>query len=447
MKHITLGALLLIGATSLNAQVFTSDLESWTDGLPDGFVGARNNLSTDSIFQETNNPHSGTSAVRLQLSTGTHKRFSTVAQSVTAGASYDITFWVRGTGSIRTGIYDGRPTGSGYATYNDYVELVAADWQEVTQTVSAEMTATDAEFIFSILATGGPDHLVVDDVTISDGVVVPPTEATIYEIQYTEDASGDSPLMNTNVITMGIVTGAKAGTGYFLQDGTGPWNGIFVNDATNNPVRGDMVHVTASVQENFGFTRLTSVSAFMVMSSGNAEPAPEVLDPTSASQEQWESVLVTVPDVECTGAPNNFAEWPITNWLGSMLVDDVLYAYTPTVGAFYNVTGPTQYAFSAWRVLPRDVNDVSVGSGVTENFAIDVNIFPNPATELVRVTLPAGTGRAQFVLMDAAGRMVANEVTATDRAMLNVRDLANGVYLLTVRTEAGISTERISVQH
>ncbi|MCB0766871.1 MAG: T9SS type A sorting domain-containing protein [Flavobacteriales bacterium] len=447
MKHITLGALLLIGATSMNAQVFTSDLESWTDGLPDGFVGARNNLSTDSIFQETNNPHSGSSAVRLQLSTGTHKRFTTVAQSVTAGASYDITFWVRGTGSIRTGIYDGRPTGSGYAAYNDYVELVAADWQEVTQTVSAEMTTAEAEFILSILGTVGPDHLVVDDVTISDGVVVPPTEATIYEIQYTEDTSGDSPLMNTNVITMGIVTGAKAGTGYFLQDGTGPWNGIFVNDATNAPVRGDLVEVTASVQENFGFTRLTGVSAFMVMSSGNAEPAPEVLDPTSASQEQWESVLVTVPDVECTGAPNNFAEWPITNWLGSMLVDDVLYEYTPTVGAFYNVTGPTQYAFSAWRVLPRDVNDVSVGSGVTENFTIDMNIFPNPATDLMRVTLPAGTGRAQLFLMDAAGRMVMNDVNATDRAVLNVRDLANGVYLLTVRTEAGISTERISVQH
>lgn len=447
MKHITLGALLLIGATSLNAQVFTSDLESWTDGVPDGFVGAKTNLSADSIFQETNNPHSGSSAVRLQLSSGTHKRFSTVAQSVTAGASYDITFWVRGTGSIRTGIYDGRPTGSGYATYNDYVELVAADWQEVTQTVTAEMTASDAEFIFSILATGGPDHLVVDDVTISDGVVMPPTEATIYEIQYTEDPSGDSPLMNTNVITMGIVTGAKAGVGYFLQDGAGPWNGIFVNDAVNNPAQGDMVHVTASVQENFDYTRLTSVSMYMVMSSGNTVPAPEVLDPTSASQEQWESVLVTIPDVECTGAPNQFGEWPITNWLGSMLVDDVLYAYTPTVGAFYSITGPTQFSFSAWRVLPRDVNDVSVGSGVTENVDIHVAIFPNPATDLVRVTLPAASGRAELVLVDAAGRMVMNDVTATDNAVLNVGDLANGVYLLTVRTEAGISTEHISVQH
>jgi|APTNR8051073442_1049403.scaffolds.fasta_scaffold00857_3 hypothetical protein len=445
MKHITLSALLLIGIGA-NAQIFSSDLESWTDGSPDGFVGAKTNIPTDSIFQENTNPHGGSSAVRLQLSTGTHKRFTTAPQSVTAGVTYDITFWVRGTGSIRTSIYDGRATGSGYASYNDYVVLAGAGWQEVTQSVTAEMTTADAEFIFSVLSTAGPDHIVLDDVNIADGVVVPPTDATIYQIQFTEDASGNSPLMNTNVSTSGIVTGAKAGTGYFLQDGAGAWNGIFVNDAVNNPVLGDLVEVTASVQENFNYTRLNGVTAFAVQSSGNAIPAPEVLNPTSVANEQWESVLVTIQDVQCMEAPNSFGEWPISNWLGSMLVDDLLYAHVPTVGAFYNVTGPTQYAFSAWRVLPRDINDVSVGTSVIEQAGVQVSTYPNPATDLLYIGLPTAD-RTELQLVDAAGRTVINQVTASDRAVLEIRDLANGVYMLAIRNATGSNTVRVSIQH
>lgn len=447
MKHITLGALLLLSSASVNAQLFTSDLEAWTDGLPDDFVGARTNLSTDSIFQETEDVHGGTYAVRLQLSTGTHKRFTTAPQSVTAGATYDITFWVRGTGSIRTGLYDGRPDASGYSTYNAYVELVDADWQEVTQSVTAAMTTTEAEFVFSILETDVPSHLVVDDITISEGEVVAPTAATIYEIQFTTETTGASPLVNQTVITSGVVTAAKAGLGYFLQDGTGPWNGIFVNDATNAPVVGDLVEVTASVQENFSFTRLNNVVDYAVTSSGNTVPAAELLNPTTASQEQWESVLVTVSDVECTVLPNNFGEWTIANWLGSMLADDVLFVATPTLGSFYTITGPIQYAFSTWRILPRDLNDIGVGTSVDENAAVNFSSYPNPANDLLTIELDAVNGRTEYSLIDPAGRVVMNNVATSDRVQMTTTGLSNGVYLLTVRNSNGVYSARVAVQH
>lgn len=446
MKHITLAALLLL-AGAANAQVFESDLETWTDGLPDGFVGARNNISTDSIFQETTNPHSGTSAVRLQLATGTHKRFTTDALSVTAGATYDITFWVRGTGSVRTNIYDGRPDASGYGTYNPYVALDNSGWQEVTQSVTAAMTTAEAEFVFSVLETAGPAHIVIDDVTISEGVIVPPTEATIYEIQFTSAPDGASPLANDIVITSGIVTGAKAGTGYFIQDGTGAWNGIYVNDATNSPVVGDAVELTASVQENFGFTRLNNVTAYAVASSGNALPAAEVLTPAGASQEQWESVLVTVPDVECTTIPNQFQEWTITNWQGSMLVDDFLFATTPTLGSFYTVTGPVQYSFEAWRVLPRSLDDLGVGSSIGETSALRFSTYPNPADVVVNLTINGTIGRADYTVFDATGRLAVTGLVTAERTSIDVSGLTNGIYVMTIRNNGTSTSSRIAVQH
>lgn len=447
MKHITLSALLLLAGASAQAQIFQSDLEAWTDGAPDGFIGARTNLATDSIFQETEDVHGGTYAVRLQLSSGTHKRFTTTVQSVTAGATYDITFWVRGSGKVRTNIYDGRTDASGYGPYNAYVELVDADWQEVTQTVTAAVTTAEGEFIFSVFETEAPSHIVIDDVTISEGVVVPPTAATIFEIQNTTDAGGASPLVNQNVITSGVVTGVKSGTGYFLQDGTGPWNGIYVNDAANTPALGDIVELTAAVQENFTFTRLNTVTAYAVLSSGNAIPAAEVLNPTTASQEQWESVLVTISDVECMTLPDSFQEWVISNWLGSAKVDDLLYAATPTVGAFYTITGPMIYSFEEWKILPRDINDLSVGSGINEANALVIGAFPNPAHTSLTIDLGSLQGRTELSVIDASGRVLLNTVATADRTQVDVSGLSNGVYLLTARSGAQVLSTRIAVQH
>ena len=134
MKHLY--ALGILAALSLPTQaqtVFESGFENWTDNVPTDMGGLRTNLVLDSVFQETENVHGGTYAVRLQLATGSHKRFTTQPMAVTAGTTYDISFWVRGRGQVRTNIYDGRATGSGYASYNAYDTLTdGSTWEQVT---------------------------------------------------------------------------------------------------------------------------------------------------------------------------------------------------------------------------------------------------------------------------------------------------------------------------
>jgi len=127
MKHITLAAVLLLGALTSSAQVdIDSEFSDWTGAIPDGWFGSKTNLAASGVepVVEAND----TIGVRLINASTSHKRFSTTAQTVTSGEAYDITFWVRGQGDIRTGVFDERTTGSGYSPYNPYVTVNTTTW-------------------------------------------------------------------------------------------------------------------------------------------------------------------------------------------------------------------------------------------------------------------------------------------------------------------------------
>src|SRR5262245_54806379 len=132
--------LLLLGVamtTAAQAQVVQSGFEAWTGNLPDGWYGSKSNIAQSAVAQVNTNPHGGTYAVQLDNTTP-HKRFTCQPVTVTSGTVYNINFWVRGTGQVRTGLYDGRADAFGYAPYNSYVTATAT-WTEVNQTVAAAM--------------------------------------------------------------------------------------------------------------------------------------------------------------------------------------------------------------------------------------------------------------------------------------------------------------------
>ena len=133
MRTALLSFILLV-ATAASAQ-FTSGFENWNDTVPADWMGTKTTINADSVTQVSTNVHGGTYAVRLQNSGTSHKRFTTQPTDVVDATIYTINFWVRGQGNIRTGLYDGRPTGSGYATYNAYYNSTGNTWTEVTQQI------------------------------------------------------------------------------------------------------------------------------------------------------------------------------------------------------------------------------------------------------------------------------------------------------------------------
>ncbi len=436
---------LLALSTAASAQ-FTSGFENWPDTVPADWMGTKTTISADSVFQVSTNVHGGSYAVRLQNSSTSHKRFTTQPVDVVDATIYTINFWVRGQGNIRTGLYDGRPTGSGYATYNAYYNSTGNTWTEVTQQISCAFSNPAGEFILSVQSTGGPEHLVVDDVTITGGGA--PIDASIYEIQYTTDVSGNSPLSGQIVLTGGIVTGVDTigGNSYFIQAGTGPWSGIYVFDGASIVNIGDSVTLQGTVSEFQNLTELSGVSNLVVVGQ-YAVPAPETLSPTAAADEQWEGVLAKVWDIGCLAPPDGNNQWlGVSTWQGSIIVDDLMFSYTPTVGNYYSVTGCLTYTFSERKIEPRQLSDIEAGVGMAEANIIALGFYPNPANDVIRLDLGNTNGqRMELTIVDAMGRTVMSDLLTSNA--LNVSSLMNGLYTLTIRNAEGVRQARVLVQH
>ena len=188
-----------------------------------------------------------------------------------------------------------------------------------------------------------------------------PDYTPIYDIQYTGDPSGDSPLKDqSDVTTEGIVT-ARFQYGYFIEDPAGgAWNGLWVHDTANSPALGDRVRLTGTVLEYYNLTELDILTDYGVESSSNPLPAPVVLSTADVSQEQYEGVLVRVESVTVTNEDLGHGEWSVSDGLGDVIIDDKgSYTYTPVDGdALAAVIGPLDFGYGAFKMQPRDDNDI-----------------------------------------------------------------------------------------
>lgn len=429
---IVVFAIILSVSGLVSAQpLFTSGFESWTSNLPDGWVGSKTTITHDSIIQYTASVHSGVSACKLQSSSSSHKRFNTQALPVISGKSYKITFWVRGKGEVRTGMYKG--AGSSYYPYNAYIIVDSLDWVEYSQTIVVDTTSAAAEFIFSIRNTrADKDHLQIDDVTI-DTLSSTPVDVKIHQIQYTTNPGGASPYAGQVVTTRGVVTAAHS-KGYFIQDSTGQWNGIYVLDSINagSLNLGDSIQVTGLVNEYFNFTEIINVSSFSVLASGTAVPAPYAVTSVTVKNEDVESVLVKITNATCTDADAGYGMWTVnsgTTGADTCKIYNWFFVFTPTLNVHYDVTGPVYYAYSEYRIVPRTLADVQVTSGINEILIDNVNIYPNPASDYMTISNLLGV--EHIYIMDITGHIVKSwDTRQTNDVRLDVSDIQAGMYFI-----------------
>src|SRR5690554_2671851 len=108
MKIFTLLLFAALLVSGVNAQLLDSDFSDWDNGQPVGWGGVKTNLDAENILQADNDGGQGEFAVELVNQESGHRRFTTQPLTVGAGDSYDITFWVRGTGDVRSGLFDDR---------------------------------------------------------------------------------------------------------------------------------------------------------------------------------------------------------------------------------------------------------------------------------------------------------------------------------------------------
>lgn len=89
-------------------------------------------------------------------------------------------------------------------------------------------------------------------------------------------------------------------------------------------------------------------------------------------------------------------------------------------------------------------------SGINELVLADVNIFPNPATDVLNISFTAADSDYTVAITDLQGRVIASNavsgVSGTQNVSFPVSDVANGSYLVTISSAAGVYTKNVVIK-
>jgi hypothetical protein len=153
------------------------------------------------------------------------------------------------------------------------------------------------------------------------------------------------------VSTTGVVT-ANFGDSYFIQDGSGGWNGLFIYESGRNPFVGDSIVLTGEISEYYGKTEMLNITDYYFISSNNTLPEPVSVQ-TGAVSEEHEGVLVKVNNAICTddNYQANYYMWTVDDGSGELRIHNTsVYEFEPVEGSYYSITGPMNYDFDEWKI-------------------------------------------------------------------------------------------------
>ncbi len=361
------------GAMALNADL-AGALTAGNWSAPGTPTPGQPNGGTNTTYIESLRTGSGTTGALIVAKTGpAQARPDTV---------YTYTLTVENaTGAALTNVVlsDTLPSGVGYAASDP-----AGTWNSATHTITwTQATLADTATLTYTLAVTAPttwgavtnaDYAAwaTEWVTPTSGsavVTVINDCSSIEKIQSNRDGNGNSLCDGYPVTVEGIVY-AVYPVGYAIADAAGPWHGLYVYTGSGGtkPALGDEVRVSGTVDEYYSMTEIASGSSFTVLSSGNTPYAASIvavgdISTGSATAESYESVLVEVNNVTVNNANLGNGEWSVTDGSSTVVVDDLGYVYTPSVGDYLSVVrGMLNYSFSNFKIEPRNAGDVVPGT-------------------------------------------------------------------------------------
>ncbi|NQT77404.1 MAG: endonuclease [Bacteroidetes bacterium] len=273
------------------------------------------------------------------------------------------------------------------------------------------------------------------------------TIVSIYDIQGQQP---NSPYEGETVSTSGVVT-ANFGSSYFIQDGSGRWNGLFIYESGRNPSVGDSIVLTGLISEYYGKTEMSDISDYYFISANNTLPNPVVVQSGNV-EEAHESVLVKVNNAMCTddNYQANFYMWEVNDGTGPLKIHNTsVYEYEPSEGSYYNITGPMNYDFDEWKIELRFESDVTDGGDtdgpvvneVTPVISTNIKIFFNEDVE----TTTAENASNYMINNGVVVESVVQHAFNKSQVNLTVTPLS-GDYELTVQNVKDISGNVMEVQ-
>lgn len=313
---------------------------------------------------------------------------------------------------------------------------------------------------------------------------------TIYDVQYSPFGSGFSAYNNYRVTISGVVTadttdlqgdGNQVSRRVYMQDGVGPWRGIWIAGLAADPLqRGQNVTVSGLIRESNNNTVIDSTTSIIINSSNN--PLPDFVTVSTAdigtlpngtiSAEQYEGVLikyvnVTVTDDNADGNPgpggggnSNFGEILVADnsgvstrvelqegnheyhnlWVAGLdsIPGNIRVLQNST---FEELRGILFYSFGNYKLVPRKSDDfVGYVSDINDNqvFVNDYKLeqnYPNPFNPITTIQYSIQReGFVQIKVYNILGQEVKtlvnmNQAPGNYKLIFDASSLSSGVYL------------------
>lgn len=103
------------------------------------------------------------------------------------------------------------------------------------------------------------------------------------------------------------------------------------------------------------------------------------------------------------------------------------------------VTG-TKYNYSPY------IGSVNVTAGINDEAFGNIEVYPNPAQDYITVYFDQFDSKVNMTIKDMSGKTVLSKNTISNSNKLDVSNLSNGMYILTIQSETGLVNQKIEVK-
>jgi hypothetical protein len=272
----------------------------------------------------------------------------------------------------------------------------------------------------------------IDNIKITEGSAPPPPppgidSVSIYDIQFNNNTNGASNYEGSQVYTGGIVTAVRDDSSFYLTSGSGAWSGVYVYSNDYLLSVGDSVVLDAEVDEYYELTELKNVTNLQVISSGNIF-SPSFCNTAAAGSEDFEGCFVEVSNAICNNDNAGFGEWIVNDGSGDLIIDDLLFAFTPILNQIYTVSGVVTFSYGAFKLLPRNGSDVAGFISVNETTENGFYMYPNPLNQSnLNINLQ---NNSDIRLFSLSGQLIKTYQLKSGNNILNLDFLKKGLYII-----------------